>query len=165
MSSTTSRESKPFNEAIIQSWTNQTKIYEDEIKMKEEVTRYREMMDNLQQKQLEGSLYKKGRNSLNKSGFDKFNHSNSKIILTFCKNRLFPTYKFIEPSMLIFSSTNQRSLSIKLNKLIEKPKELVTSIDHKYYLSNSTVPIINKKYCEIRSNFNSEVKQMYIGEI
>jgi hypothetical protein len=67
--------------------------------------------------------------------------------------------------MLIFSSTNQRSLSVKTNKLIKKPKELVTPIDHKYSWSNSTVPIINKKYCEIRSNFNLEVKQMYIGEI
>jgi hypothetical protein len=102
---------------------------------------------------------------LNKSGFDKFDHSNSKIISTFCKNRLFPTYKFIEPSMLIFSSTNQKILSVKLNELIEKPKELVTPINHEYYWSNSTVPIINKKYCEIRSDFNSEVKQMYIGEI
>jgi hypothetical protein len=67
--------------------------------------------------------------------------------------------------MLIFSSTNERSLSVKLNKLIEKPKELVTPIDHDYYWSNSIVPIINKKYCEIRSNFNLEVKKMYIGEI
>jgi hypothetical protein len=84
MSSITSRESDPFNKAITQSWTNQKKIYEHEIKkLKEEVTRYQEMLDNLQQKQLEGSLYKKGRNSLNKSGFDKFNHSNSKIILNF----------------------------------------------------------------------------------
>ncbi len=87
---------------------------------------------------------------MNKSDFDKFNHSNSEIILTFCKNRLFPTYKFIKLSMLIFSSTNQRSLSVKLNELIKKPKELVTPIDHEYYWSNSTVPIINKKYCEIR---------------
>ncbi len=104
-------------------------MYENEIKkLKEEVTRYQEMLEDLQQKQLEGSFYKKGRNSLNTSGFDKFNHSNSKIISTFCKNRLFPTYKFIKPSMLIFSSTNQRSLSVKLNELIEKPKELVTPV-------------------------------------
>jgi hypothetical protein len=41
MRSTTSRESNSFNEAIIQSWTNQKKIYENEIKkVKEEVTRY-----------------------------------------------------------------------------------------------------------------------------
>jgi hypothetical protein len=47
MSSTTSRESNPFNKAIIQWWTNQKKIYENEIKkLKEEVKRYQEMLDN-----------------------------------------------------------------------------------------------------------------------
>ncbi len=47
--------------------------------------------------------------------------------------------------------------------MIEKPRELITSIYHEFYWSNSIVPMINKKYVEIRSNFNTKVKRIYIS--
>ncbi len=49
--------------------------------------------------------------------------------------------------------------------MIEKSRELITPINHEFYWSNSLVPMINKKYGEIRSNFNTEVKRVYISEI
>ncbi len=36
--------------------------------------------------------------------------------------------------------------------------------DEAFYWINYTVPMINKNYCELRSNFNTEVKKKYIGE-
>ncbi len=87
------------------------------------------------------------------------------IVSTFCKKRMFPVYKFLEQSMLIYSSSHKQSLCIKLSKDITKPKELDTAIDHEFYWSNNIVPMINKKYAELRSNFNMEVKQVYLGKI
>ncbi len=43
----------------------------------------------------------------------------------------------------------------KLTGLMQKPRELNTPTDH---------DMINGKYIEIRSNFNSEVKKVYLGE-
>ena len=77
---------------------------------------------------------------------------------------MFPIYKFLDPLMLLFFGTNKRSLCVKLNELLEKPREVDTQMDNEYFWSNNTVPITNKKYCEIRSNFNAEIKRVYIGE-
>jgi hypothetical protein len=41
---------------------------------------------------------------------------------------------------------------------------LNTPIDHEFNWSNHIVPMINKNYVELRSNFNTEVKRVYLGE-
>jgi hypothetical protein len=120
-------------------------------------------LDGLQQKQLQGDLAR-GRNAINKSNFNKFDHINMEIVLGFCKNKMFPIYKFLEQSMLIFLS-NDQSLCAKLTRLIQIPRELTTPIDHEFYWTNIIVPMIKGMYIEIRSNFNTEVKKVYLGEI
>ena len=77
---------------------------------------------------------------------------------------MFPQYKFLEPSYMIFSLENQRSLCYKINGMIEKPLAITSDLGHEYYWVNYTVPMINKKYCEMRSNFNTDMKKKYIGE-
>jgi hypothetical protein len=84
--------------------------------------------------------------------------------LGFCKNKMFPIYKFLEQSMLIFLS-NKRSLCAKLTGQIQIPRELITPTDHEFYWANNIVPMINGEYIEIRSNFNTEVKKVYLSEI
>jgi hypothetical protein len=86
------------------------------------------------------------------------------IVLGFCKNMMFSIYKFLEQSMLIFLS-NKQSLFAKLSGLIQIPGESTTPTDHEFYWANSIVPMINGKYIEIRLNFNTEVKKVYLGEI
>ncbi len=136
------------------TWRRQRKYYESEIKrLKGEVSQMQEKLDGLQQDQLQGDLAR-GRNAMKKSKFSKFEHCNMEVISTFCKKRMFPVYKFLEQSMLIYSSLQ----CVKLSKEITKPTELDTAIDHEFYWSNNIVPMINKKYFELRSNFNMEVK-------
>ncbi len=77
---------------------------------------------------------------------------------------MFPKYKFLEPSYMIFSLENARSLCCKINKIIERPPSITSEIDEEFYWMNYTVTMINKKYCELRSNFNTEVKKKYSGE-
>jgi hypothetical protein len=112
-----------------------------------------ENLDGLQQKQLQGDLAR-GRNAINKSKLNKFNHINMGIVLGFCKNKIFLIYKFLEQSMLIFLS-NKQSLCAKLTGPIQIPRELTTPTDHEFYWTNNLVPMINGKYIEIRSNFNT----------
>jgi hypothetical protein len=121
-----------------------------------------EKLDGLQQKQLQGDLAR-GRNAINKLKFNKLAHINMEIVSGFCKNKMFPIYKFLEQSMLIFLS-NKQSLRVKLTKLIQIPRELTTPTDHEFYWTNNIVPMINGKYIEIRSNVNTDVKKVYLGE-
>ncbi len=85
-------------------------------------------------------------------------------VLGFCKNKMFPVYKLLDHSMLIYSS-NEQSLCAKLTGLIDIPTELKTPTDHEFYWTNNIVPMINGKYIEIRSNFNTEVKKVYLGKL
>jgi hypothetical protein len=131
--------------------------------LNEKLKQMQKKLDNLQQKQLQGDLAR-GRNAINKSKLNKSDHINMEIILGFCKNKMFPIYKFLEQSMFIFSS-NEQSLCAKLTGLIHVPRELTTPTDHEFYWTNNIVPMINGgKYIEIRSNFNMEVKKVYLGE-
>jgi hypothetical protein len=103
-----------------------------------------EKLDGLQQKQVQGDLAR-GRNAINKSKFNKFDHINMEIVLKLCKNKMFPIYKLLEQSMLIFLS-NKQSLCAKLTGLIQIPRVLNTPTDHEFYWKNNIVPMINGKY-------------------
>ncbi len=84
--------------------------------LNEKLKQMQEKLDGLQQKQLQGNL-DRGRKAISKLKFNKFNHINMEIVLGFCKNKMFPIYKFLEQSMLIFLS-NKQSLCAKLTGLI-----------------------------------------------
>jgi hypothetical protein len=130
--------------------------------LNEKLKQMQEKLDGLQQKQLLWDLARR-RNAINKLKFNKFDHINMEIISGFQKNKMFPIYKFLEQSMLIFLP-NEQSLCDKLTGLIQIPRELTTPTDHEFYWTNSIVPMINGKYIEIRLNFNMEVKKVYLGE-
>ncbi len=96
-----------FEDSFYKNWRRQKKNYETEIKsLNEKLKQIQEKLDGLQQKQLQGDLAR-GRNAINKLKFNKFDHINMEIILGFCKNKMFPIYKFIEQSMLIFFPMNK----------------------------------------------------------
>ncbi len=157
------RSDSTFEDSFYKNWRRQKKNCEMKIKsLNEKLKQMQEKLDGLQQKQLQGDLAR-GRNAINKSKFNEFNHINTEIVLGFCKNKMFPIYKFLEQSMLIFLS-NKKSLCAKLTRLIQISRELTTPTDHEFYWTNNTVPMINRKYIEIRSNFNTEVKKVYLGE-
>jgi hypothetical protein len=93
-----------FEDSFYDNWRRQKKNYEREIKsLNEKLKQMQEKLDGLQQKQLQRYLAM-GRNTINKSNFNKFNHINMEIVSGFCKNKMFPIYKFHEQSMLIFLS-------------------------------------------------------------
>ena len=122
-------------------------------------------LDKVQKQVISGNVRWWGRNKMNsKLSFDRYQHSNGDIVSSFCKNRMFPQYKFLEPSYVIFLLENPRSLCSNINKIIERPPSITSEVDEEFYWMNYTVPMISKKYCELRSNFNTEVKKKYIGE-
>jgi hypothetical protein len=93
-----------FEDSFYKNWRRQKKNYETEIKsLNEKLKQKQKKLDGLQQKQLLGDLAR-GRNAINKLKFNTFNHINMEIVLGFGKNKIFPIYKFLKQSMLIFLS-------------------------------------------------------------
>ena len=128
-------------------------------KLKGDIEECRAKMRKLQQQLMNGDIHR-GRNTLRTSDYDLYDHLNQDIIARFCKNKLFPHQKFLHPLWKVYSASNKNSLSYKCNKEIDIP---VTE-DGEFYWMNKTVPMINKKYCKIRANFNSSIKVEYFGE-
>ena len=60
----------------------------------------------------------------------------------------------------IYSEKDKTSLSYKCKEEIDVPVHK----DGEFYWTNKIVPMINKKYCEIRANINSGIKLEYFGE-
>jgi hypothetical protein len=153
------------NAAVFLSWNKKKKKYEDEIaRLKEELAECRKNLDKVQKSVISGYISKRGRNNSNKKGYDRYQHMNGEILSHFCKNKMFPHYKFLQPSYMIYSPENTRSLCYKINELIDKPPHIQSEIDDEFYWVNCTVPMISKKYCEIRSNFTTDIKKIYMGE-
>jgi hypothetical protein len=77
-----------------------------------ELSKYRLKLDKVQKQVISGNVRWQGKNKMNsKLSFDRYQHSNGDIVSSFCKNRMFPQYKFLEPSYVIFSLIeNPRSL-------------------------------------------------------
>jgi hypothetical protein len=115
------RSESSFEDSFYENWRRQEKNYETKIKsLNEKLKQMQEKLDGLQQKQLQRDLAR-GRNAINKSKFKKIDQINMEIVLGFYKNKMFPIYKFLQQSMLIFSS-NERSLCAKLTGLIQIPR-------------------------------------------
>jgi len=153
------------NAAVFLSWNNKKKKYEEEIaRLKEELAECRMKLEKLQKRVISGSIQKRGRNNSDKKNYDRYQHRNGEILSQFCKIKMFPHYKFLQPAYMIYSPGNKKSLCCKINEIIDKPPDIQSDIDDEFYWVNYTVPMINKKYCEIRSNFTTDIKKMYIGE-
>jgi hypothetical protein len=108
---------------------------------------------------LNGDVHR-GRNTLQTKKFDSYAHTNQHVISQFCKNKLFPHQKFLHRSWKIYSKKDKTSLSYKCKEEIDVP----VNEDGEFYWANKIVPMINKKYCEIRANVNSVIKLEYFGE-
>jgi hypothetical protein len=72
----TEQNDSTLEDSFYDNWRRQKKIYETEIKtLNKKLNQMQEKLNILQQKQLQGDLGR-GRNSINKSKFNKFDHIN-----------------------------------------------------------------------------------------
>ncbi len=128
-------------------------------RLKGEVKECLERMRKLQRQLLSGDVHR-GWNTLQTKEFDSYDHTNQNVISQFCKNKLFRHRKFLHPSWKIYSEKDKTSLSYKCKEEID----VTVKEDGEFYWANKIVPMINKKYCEIRANINSGIKLEYFGK-
>ncbi len=136
-----------------------TELQKDCGKLKGDIEEYHAKMRKLQWQLMNGDIHR-GRNTLQTSDFDLYDISNQDIISRFCKNKLFSHYKFLHPLWKDYSPSDKNSLCYKCNKEID----IQVTEEGEFFWINKTVPMINKKYCEIRANINSSITGEYFGE-
>ncbi len=114
----------------------------------------------------ENSVYC-GRNTTSrwrKNGeWDQTDLCNNDIVKSFCKNKLLPNHKFLGPEQLKYMD-DKRSLCFKIYAEIQLPDTITTPVDNIFYWNQRLVPMINTKLVEVRSNFNSYIKEQDLGK-
>ncbi len=89
-------------------------------KLKGDIEEYRAKIRKLQRQLMNGDVHR-GRNTLQTSDLDSYDHSNQEIIARFCKNKPFSHHKFLHPSWKYYSPSDKNSLCYKYNKEIDIP--------------------------------------------
>jgi hypothetical protein len=134
--------------------------------LKAKLTTYEVEVGRLQAKIMQGDSYC-GRNSTHFSksvSWGSNDGANNEVVTQFCKNKLFLHYKFLHQGWLQYSADDTLSLCYKIFKIIEVPLTVTTLMDKEFYWKTKILPMINKKLCEMRSNFNSAIKERYLGK-
>jgi hypothetical protein len=89
-------------------------------------------------------------------------------ITEFCKDYLFPKYKFLDENWQVCDLDNKNSLSsfvsTKVNDQNPHMRIVTTGTKFEYQWERIYVPVIRSKYQSIRCNLNNDIWKAYLGE-
>lgn len=102
----------------------------------------------------------KGRNKIKTKDFDGYDRLNNEALITWIKWTVFPYHKFLDESWSEFDITNPLGFTLRLLKEVDIPEDVIT----RDAFDNSVVPLFNRGLCQKRSNTNSGVRKMCLGE-
>ena len=89
-----------------------------------------------------------GRNNLKKVDWSPVDVDNECTINEYCRNRVYPFYKYLPKGWQIYKETNAKTLSTRVMQRVYVPP----TITKKYYWRTKVMPIMNKKFIDMRSN-------------
>jgi hypothetical protein len=147
------KELQDTNKSLVEKYNN----------LKGQLEIYHDWANKLQCQLLNREVHR-GWNSIKNSKYNQKDHANSDIIASFCKKRVFPHHKFLHKSWKTYALANKTSLYYKCCDEIIIPRQVEADLAKmEYFWLNKTVPMINKKYCKIRANFNAAARGDYFG--
>ena len=136
-------------EAEIEDLKDRCRAYDGSIK---------EMRSRLAALQVKGHSKKDLRNSY---GWDGDDIHYSDTVLRFCKEWLFPRYKFLHGNWTAYDDTRRDSLS----SLVLRHCPIQNGADPEDCWNRIIAPTVVKKYADMRCNINSECRQAFIGKL
>ena len=98
-----------------------------------------------------------GRNNVSRDTWDGSDLANLDNINRYCKEKLYPYYKFLPSEWNTFSPVDVGTICCKLIGVVDVPGNVTVE----YYYSERVVPMVNKKYVEMRSNINGHIRKLY----
>jgi hypothetical protein len=90
-------------------------------------------------------------------------------ITEFCKDFLFPCYKFLKDGWKIYNPENEKSFSFFVGKNMAKiylnMRIATTGTQYEDEWERIYVPTIGLKYTHMRCNLGSDIRSQYFGEL
>ena len=102
---------------------------------------------------------KYGRNNTSKKSWNTGDVTNMVCLNSWLRMKLFRTYKFLPPTWSAYSPEKPRTMCAMVLEKVRLP----ATIGQENYWESRLVPLINKKYVEMRSNINSACRVAYQG--
>ena len=109
------------------------------------------------EKNLQSRKQHYGRNNVSRDTWDGSDLANLDNINRYCKEKLYPYYKFLPSEWNTFSPVDVGTICCKLIGVVDVPGNVTVE----YYYSERVVPMVNKKYVEMRSNINGHIRKLY----
>ena len=103
---------------------------------------------------------KYGRNNRKKEAWSGNDVSNMDNLNKWLRRIAFPEFKFLPRNWWVFAPKEYCSICYKVLAIVKIPRD----IKMEWYWENRLVPIINKKYVEMRSNINGACCKEYQGK-
>ena len=102
---------------------------------------------------------KYGRNNTSKKTWNTGDVTNMVCLNSWLRMKLFRTYKFLPTTWSAYSPEKPRTMCAMVLEKVRLP----ATIGQENYWESRLVPLINKKYVEMRSNINSACRVAYQG--
>ena len=135
---------------------------EDSAEKSEQLASARKEVERLAEKVKSSRSYH-GRNKMTTKEFNRYEHANSEMIAKYTREQVFPHLKFLHKSWSAYLPLDPRSFYCKIN--VEVGLDAPPDVDPEIFWNESTVPLMNKKICETRSNVNTGHKNQYKGKV
>ena len=100
-----------------------------------------------------------GRNQMKASLYTGYMLTNSAQINTFLKSNVFPHYKFPPQAFAKYDPMNERSFFSQIGPELAIPDGVVERV----YWNKKVVPMIGKRFQELRANSNDKHRVSYLG--
>ena len=120
--------------------------------LKDQEMRIQKLKDELKQ-----ATRRYGRNNTSRKGWSRKDVTNMSNLNGWLRQRLFRRYKFLPVGWLDYNTMNPNSLCQRVFQRVYKP----TAVSAEHYWDQRLVPMINKKYVEMRSNINSACRTTF----
>ena len=103
----------------------------------------------------------RGQNHLKKTNWEHTDYMNDDNIIKFCQLTVYPHYKILPMGWDRYSGNHPKTLCYKVINVIRVPN----GIKKEWYWFNRVVPIMNKKFIDMRSNTRGACRKQYTSEI
>jgi uncharacterized protein YbdZ (MbtH family) len=103
----------------------------------------------------------RGRNNLKKSNWEHEDYMNADNINKYCQLTIYPHFKILPVGWDRYCENNSKTLCCKVMDIIRVPD----GMKKEWYWFDKVVPIMNKKFIDMRSNTRGACRKQYMSEI
>ena len=144
----------------VYSITDYKKLQAESNNWKKEKAALTDRLKKMEDVRVEG-IAVRGRNNLKKKNWAHHDFMNADNINKYCQLTIYPHFKILPVGWDRYCENNSKTLCCKVMDIIRVPD----GVNKQWYWFDKVVPIMNKKFIDMRSNTRGACRKQYMSEI